>query len=310
MTVQMSINCFCSEEKVWSLCWHPNGNILATCGQDKCTRIWFTDFKKFDCKNVLDSIHKRTIRNCCFSPCGKKLACASFDSTISIYDTDGFVHVATLEGHENEAKSIDWNSDGSLLASCSRDKSVWIWESLDDYEFECMAVLQEHTQDVKMVKWHPNEEVLVSCSYDDTIRVWKNLNSDWYSCLELKDHESTVWALDFDKTGRFLVSCSDDRSIRVWNFDVPESAHLLSTQLDAHEMAIYSISWSKTCDLIASVGADGTICLWSWTDQLTIFRKIPFAHGIYEINCVSWNPKFDYFATCGDDGLVKIWNLL
>ena len=29
-------------------------------------------------------------------------------------------------------------------------------------------------------------------------------------------HSSTVWACDFDATGKRLVSCSDDKTVKIW----------------------------------------------------------------------------------------------
>lgn len=70
-----------------------------------------------------------------------------------------FEFVTFLEGHQKEAKGVAWSADGGLIATCGRDKALWIWEVFEDLEFECLAILHEHSQDVKNVVWSPNSEV-------------------------------------------------------------------------------------------------------------------------------------------------------
>ena len=129
---------------------------------------------------VLEDAQPRTIRVCKFSPCGTFLAAASFDATVTIWaqNTNNkeceWSLVSTLEGQDNECKGVAWSNSGGLLASCSRDKSIWMWDMHTDDEYDCEAVLIGHDQDVKSVHFVPGikEDVLVSTSYDDSIRVW------------------------------------------------------------------------------------------------------------------------------------------
>jgi WD40 repeat protein len=227
------------EERCWYLSFCPNNNdvhnkklIVATCGADKTVRLFKSNNNNssnnntifFEPSTLLEDGHSRTIRMCEFSPNGKYLATCSFDGTTVIWvqattggssiitsDDREWTAIRTLQGHENEVKGLAWNCTGTLLATCGRDKKIWIWivpesllsgnnnthnkmsninddddDNMDDtnndmgniivdtsnVEWDCAAILSGHQGDVKRICFHPNEDLLASASYDDTIRLW------------------------------------------------------------------------------------------------------------------------------------------
>jgi len=251
------------------------------------------------------------------------LACASFDGTVIVWESlsinlTHWDQCASLEGHDNEVKCVSWNNDGRLLATCGRDKKIWIWEKINN-EFECISMLEGHTQDVKFIKFHKSLPLLFSTSYDDTIKIWQEEDDDEWKCTDtLTGHDSTVWSLALNNQGNKLISVSDDKSTKCWICDSPNSNgkwRCNSTLKGLHSQPIYTVDWSSENSYIVTGGGDNNITISTLGDNsdgnlLTLQYKLENAHD-NDVNCVRWNPhKPSLLASSGDDGLIKLWYLI
>ncbi|KDR70124.1 hypothetical protein GALMADRAFT_254961 [Galerina marginata CBS 339.88] len=343
------------EDRAWHVAWNPTQPLIASCSADKTVRLYSYSPSTSDSSELtfrpvtsIPTGHSKTVRAVAWAPSGKTLATASFDSNIGIWETDGdddgdggggtdeWECISTLEGHETECKSVAYSPSGTLLASCSRDKTVWIWEVHPEGDFETISVLMEHTQDVKHVSWHPTEEILASASYDDTIKLYiEDPSDDWYAFATLTGHVSTVWSLAWSPTGSYLASASDDRTVRVWK-RIAEHKWECVLVLGGHERSVYSVSWGKApkarrasgggvADLgwLASAGGDGTVLIWELQEPESsnpvtppahkLIASLPAAHGVHDVNSAVWCPRAgfeDLLATTGDDGHTRVWRVV
>lgn len=370
-------------DKVWSVSAHPSLPLLVTASTDKKSKLYkLLQRQNFPLVSVLEDAHKRLIRSVAFKPSltpdddganGSSffdlpvLASGSFDSTISVwgidepnedYDAEELAAnlaellcspqnewnlMAIIEGHENEVKGVAWNHSGNKLALCSRDKTVWIWETDPETleEFECISVLNDHQQDIKHVAWHPRHDMLASSSYDDTVRLYKqDINDDDWMCVGvLSGHKGTVWCSQFednrDGDAIRLVSASDDLTVRIWSSTAssgePEQKHQLPSSImrpktqmvweqecvlpAVHDYPIYSVSWSQHSGRIASAGSDGKIVVYTEAKgdnslEWSVESIQEASHGVSEINCITWaqlDDKSEVLVSAGDDGHVSIW---
>src|SRR5437667_309760 len=78
------------------------------------------------CLQTLEG-HSDWVSAVVFSSDGHRLASASRDRTVKIWDAASGQCLQTLEGHSNWVRSVVFSSDGHRLASASRDSTVKIW---------------------------------------------------------------------------------------------------------------------------------------------------------------------------------------
>lgn len=227
-------------------------------------------------------------------------------------EADDYQFSCILDGHESEIKSLAWSPSGQYLATCSRDKSVWIWEELEDDNFETVAVLQEHDGDVKCVAWHPEEDLLVSASYDDTVRLYREDSDDWVQVAVINGHSQTVWWAEFEgsgmknkdfraqkeglteeqsrhiegleRSGPRLATCSDDQTVRIW-------------RRKARERDDNASSNTGIPSIIRSMAIDE-----DWNEEAVLPR-----HHVRAIYSVSWSQTTGMIVSAGSDGKIVVY---
>jgi WD40 repeat protein len=115
---------------VSSLAFHPRrpllavGGIdwLATGGSDGAVALWDID------ERAEIATFSGGTTAVAFDPAGARLACASLDRSIQVYDVDRQDLIVELMGHDGAANCVAWSPDGKLLASGGDDRMIRIWD--------------------------------------------------------------------------------------------------------------------------------------------------------------------------------------
>ena len=105
-----------------------------------------------------------------FSPDGQRLASASCDQTVKIWDSATGKELFALKGHAGSVRSVAFSPDGQRLASASHDQTVRIWDSATGKE---LFALKGHAGPVFGVAFSPDGQRLASANEDGSIHLWE-----------------------------------------------------------------------------------------------------------------------------------------
>lgn len=224
-----------------------------------------------------------------YSPDGKRLATASHDGTVRIWNPDGAQQLVYRE-HEDGVKDVSWHPDGKRLASASLDGTVRIW-SLDG---ETQSVLTAHEAPVQAVAWSPDGKRLASGCANKTIRYWSPEGKPG-PVLEgqLGPIQSLAWNADSSQllSGDSGIDAADQSKenlahLKVWDAE----GKLLQTVSVAYPIS--HVCWNPE-GTQALAGGFHSVWLWPVADQ----KPIQDIGGGGSFTAVAWRPSGKAFAT-------------
>jgi WD40 repeat protein len=117
------------------------------------------------CLQTLEG-HSLPVASVVFSHDSTRLASASGDGTIKIWDASSGACLQTLEGHRGRVDSVVFSHDSTRLASASGNSTVKIWEASSG---ACLQTFEGHGALVRSVAFSPDSTRLASASVDPTI---------------------------------------------------------------------------------------------------------------------------------------------
>ena len=306
------------KDSINSVSLHLTEPVFATGSDDSTIRIY--DYELQDQLTVLKG-HTHAVNSVSWTM--HTLVSGSSDMSIKLwksanktnpFDFADFYCVKTLIGHEHSISMIFNVPETDFVVSCSRDKSIKIWDRASGYCRKTVANI--HGEWIRCCD--ANKKHLVSSGNDmkvfvfdlDSLLNFDSKGTDVKVLNVFDAHENFVEKIKVYKENEIYdkkhvaITASRDKTIDVWDYMNGE----LIVEFKGHENWVRDLALIEDSNLIISVGEDKTIRIWDLIKK----KQINVTHDAHEhfILSLDYHPSYRVLATGSVDKQAKIWKIM
>ncbi|KAK8966263.1 U-box domain-containing protein 72 [Platanthera guangdongensis] len=239
------------------------------------------------------------------------IATGGIDSNAVLFNLSSGQILCTLTGHSKKVTSVKFVPKDDLFVTASGDKTVRVWQGMDDGNYSCRHILNDHTADVQAVTIHATHKYFVTASLDNT---WCFYDLATGTCLTQVGEQSGqegYTSAAFHPDGLILGTGTSEALVRIW--DVKSQSNV--AKFDGHMGSVTAMSFSENGYFLATAALDG-VKLWDLR-KLKNFRSFAPYDSNTSTNAVEFDDSGSYLAIAGSDvrvyqvANVKMeWNLI
>ena len=209
----------------------------------------------------------------------------------------------------SEVYDLATSSDGGLVAVGTRDGSIRLWDTANDWS---MRTLSGHDGSVVSVAFDPSGGVLVSAGHDGRVRFWDVVSGRVEKELDARDGPLNDLALAAD--GSMLATIGEDGIIRVWDAETEQ----VIQSIGPNEKAKLAVALSPDGVLVAA-GDGENIQVWDARTGQAVQRLVGYWEDEEaqedwlghekEVTALAFSPDGVYLASGSAEGTALIWDV-
>jgi WD40 repeat protein len=240
--------------------------------------------------------HKDRVSSLSFSADGRRLASASIDGSLRIWDVLTGSELRTIAAHRSGVNAVAFSATGDIAYSASHHGTIKVWDVESGTE---MRTIVPSEGQILSLDVSADGRILAAGFEKGLIGVWELMKGEGPQRLGLP---GAVWSVVLTADGGAVVSGAEDGSIRLW--DTQTGSELRT--FGQGGKPIWSVALSSRADRLISGSEDGSVRLWKLSTGRELRALESSGSPVMTVALAADGRT----AACGcTNGTLKVWEL-